>query len=216
VIRRTLEDGELQSLLNVTATVPERYGMSGYERYLLYRFAVETGIRSNEIRSLTVSDFDFDNLTVTVKAGSSKHRRMDIQALKPDTALLLKEFFKNKTFNTKAFGGSYKQLTDRTAEMIKADLVATEVKDESGKIIRKSIPYIDEADRVFDFHSLRHQTGTELARAGVHPRDAQAFMHHSSIEITMKYYTHLRKGAEVETAAKIPDLSLSNKKIKAG
>ncbi len=34
-------------------------------------------------------------------------------------------------------------------------------------------------------------------------------MRHSSIEITMKYYTHLRKGAEVETAAKIPDLSLS-------
>ncbi len=100
--------------------------------------------------------------------------------------------------------------------MLKADLAETEVKDESGTIIRKSVPYIDASCRVFDFHSLRHQCGTMLARAGVHPRDAQSHMRHSSIEITMKYYTHLRKGAEIETAAKIPDLSLNKKKEKAG
>ena len=197
VNRRALDDHELQRLLDTTATGPERYGMSGYERYLLYRFAVETGFRANEIRGLTAGDFDFNNLTVTVKAGSSKHRRQDIQALKPDAAELLKEFFKNKTFNTMAFGGTYVRLTGRTAEMIREDLEQAE------------IPYIDEAGRVFDFHSLRHQTGTMLARAGVHPRDAQAHMRHSTIELTMKYYTHLRKGAEIETAAKIPDLSLS-------
>jgi integrase len=203
VNRRALNGNELQRLLDTTETGPNLYGMSGYERYLLYRFAVETGLRANEIRSLTVGDFDFDNLTVTVKASSSKHRRQDIQALKPDTAELLRKYFDNRTFNTMAFGGTYARLTDRTAEMIREDLEQAE------------IPYIDEAGRVFDFHSLRHQTGTMLARAGVHPRDAQAFMRHSSIEITMKYYTHLRKGAEVETAEKIPDLSLSKTKRQA-
>lgn len=211
--RRALENDEFVRLLETTAAGPVRFGMSGYERYLLYRFAAEAGLRANEIRSLKVGDFDFDNLRVIVRAGFSKRRREDIQPLRPDTAALLKEFFKNKTpeakeffknktLEAKAFGGTYKHLTDRTAETVRADLAAA------------GIPYADEAGRVFDFHGLRHQTGTMLARAGVHPRDAQAFMRHSSIEITMKYYTHLRKGAEVETAAKIPDLSLRKDKEK--
>ncbi len=183
VNRRVLENDELRKFLDTTATGPERYGISGHERYLLYRFAVETGLRANEIRNLRKIDFDFDNLTVTIGANSSKRKKLDVQRLKP--------------FIAKAFGGTYKQLTDRTAEMIREDLEQAE------------ISYVDEAGQVFDFHSLRHQTGTMLARAGVHPKDAQAFMRHSSIEITMKYYTHLSKGAEVETASKIPDLSLS-------
>ncbi len=120
--RRALEPDEIRWLLEATTTAPKRFGMSGYERYLLYRFAAETGLRANEIRSLTVADFDFDNLRVTVKAGYSKRRREDIQPLRPDTTMLLKEFFKEKMPNLEAFGGTYKQLTKRTSDMIKADL----------------------------------------------------------------------------------------------
>ena len=196
VIRRALEQEDLIRLLETTAKGPVRFGMTGYERYLLYRFAAETGLRANEIRSLTIADYDFENLTVTVKAGSSKHKRQDVQVLRLDTAALLREFIQNKTPRAKAFGGTYKKLTDRTADMVREDLADA------------GIDYLDEAGRVFDFHSLRHQTGSMLARYGVHPRDAQAHMRHSDINLTMKYYTHLRKGAESETAAKLPDLSL--------
>ena len=196
VNRRALEDNELIRLLDTTATGPERYGMSGFERYLLYRLAAESGLRANEIRNLSVGDFDFEHLTVTVKAGSSKRKRQDVQVLRSDTAVLLKEFFKNKTPWAKAFGGAYKCLTGRTGEMVHQDMVDA------------GIAYIDEAGRVFDFHALRHQTGSMLARYGVHPADAKAHMRHSDINLTMRFYTHLRKGAEAETAAKLPDLSL--------
>ena len=74
------------------------------------------------------------------------------------------------------------------------------------------IAYIDESGRVFDFHSLRHQTGSMSARYGIHPRDAHAHMRHSDINLTMRYYTHLQKGAESETVAKLPDLSLQHNK----
>ena len=195
IVRRSHED-ELRRLLEATAKGNVRFGMSGYERYLLYRFAAETGLRANEIRNLSVSDFDFEHLTVTVRAGSSKRKRQDVQVLRSDTVVLLKEFFKNKTPGAKVFGGTYKRLTDRTAEMVHQDLADAD------------IAYIDEAGRVFDFHSFRHQTGSMLARYGVHPADAKAHMRHSSIDLTMRYYTHLRKGAESETAAKLPDLSL--------
>jgi len=196
IIRRALEQDELLRLLETTAKGPVRFGMTGFERYLLYRFAAETGLRANEVRSLTVTDYDFENMTVTLKAGSSKHKRQDVQFLRSNTAALLREFFQNKTPKAKAFGGTYSKLTDRTADMVREDLADA------------GIDYQDEAGRVFDFHSLRHQTGSMLAQYGVHPADAKAHMRHSDINLTLKYYTHLRRGAEIETAAKLPDLSL--------
>ena len=120
--RRSLEPDKVRRLLETTAAGPERVGMSGYERSLLYRFAAESGLRANEIRNLKVGDFDFENLTVTVKAGYSKRRREDIQHLKKGTAVLLREFLKDKMPNVKVFGGKYKRLTKRTSDILKADL----------------------------------------------------------------------------------------------
>ncbi len=195
--RRALEPDELKRLLETVVKGPERYGMSGYERYLLYRFAAETGLRANEIRTLTVQSFDFDQLGVTVQAGHSKRRRQDHQPLRPDTAQLLKEFFAGKMPAAKAFGGTYKRLTKRTANIVKADLADA------------GIPYLDAAGRYADFHSLRHTMGSLLAASGVHPKVAQSLMRHSDINLTMSRYTHTLTGQEAEAIRNLPDLSLS-------
>ena len=50
-----------------------------------------------------------------------------------------------------------------------------------------------EAGRI-DFHGLRHSCATNLARAGVPPQHLQAFMRHSTFQVTSAYYVHL--GAE--------------------
>jgi len=198
--RRALEPDELRHLLETVVSSPERFGMDGYERYLLYRFAAETGLRANEIRSLRVGSFDFENCTVTVKAAYSKRRRQDAIPLRPDTATELKEFFKGKLLTVKAFGGTYKRLTKRTSDVIKADLLDAE------------IPYVDDAGRYADFHSLRHTTGSLLAASGVHPKVAQSIMRHSKIDLTMTRYTHVLRGQESEAVAKLPNLSLSSRK----
>ncbi len=206
--RRSFEPDELKRLLKTTTEGPVRYGMTGYERYLLYRFAAETGLRANEIRGLTVLDFDFEQLRVTVKAGHSKRRREDTLPLRPDTAQLLKEFFADKLPTVKAFGGTYRRLTKRTADMLEADLTATEEKDQNGKTIGKAVPYLDEAGRYADFHSLRHTTGSLLAASGVHPKVAQTLMRHSDINLTMSKYTHTLTGQEAQAVESLPDLSL--------
>jgi len=194
--RRALLVDELRRLFETTAAGPERFGMTGQERALLYRLAVETGLRRNELKTLTVGCFDFDNLTVTVKAGYSKHRREDVLPLRENTAAELKQFLIDKLPAATVFGGSYTQLTDRTAEMIQADL------QDAG------IAYKDESGRVFDFHSLRHQTGSLLAASGVHPKVAQSIMRHSTIELTMGIYTHTLTGQDSQAVASLPDLSL--------
>jgi len=204
--RRALEPDEMRRLLEATAAAPERFGMTGYERSLLYRFAAETGLRANEIRSLKVSYFDFDNLTVTVKAGYSKRRREDVLPLRPDTAAMLQESFSGKMPTVKAFGGTCKQLTSQTSNMLKADLAAA------------AIPYVDDAGRYADFHSLRHTTGSLLAASGVHPKVAQSIMRHSDINLTLSRYTHTLTGQEAQAVAGLPDFSLpsSQKQIATG
>jgi len=58
-------------------------------------------------------------------------------------------------------------------------------------LAKAEIPYRDPDGRVFDFHSFRHQFISSLSEADVHPRTAQQLARHSTIELTMKRYTHL-------------------------
>jgi len=200
--RRVLEIDQLRHLLEVTKSAPKRFGMAGYERYLLYRLTAETGLRANEIRSLKISSFDFKNLTIKVSPEFTKNKQEAVQLLRADTATELKEFFGGKMPNVKAFGGTYKQLTDKTANMLKADLADA------------GIPYVSNG-LYFDYHSLRHQTGTLLAASGVHPKVAQKIMRHSDINLTMSRYTHTLTGQEAKAIAGLPDLSSPGKQQKA-
>lgn len=141
-------------------------------------------MRADELRSLNVLSFDFDNCTVTAESKFTKNSKEAVLPLRSDTAAELKDFFKGKTPGAKAFGGSYKRLTGRTADMPKADLAAA------------GIPYVDDAGRYADFHALRHSTGSLLAASGVHSKVAQSIMRHSDINLTMSLYTHTLRGQE--------------------
>ena len=56
--RRALSNDELVRLLDVAREGPTRYRMTGPDRARLYQLAVETGLRANELRSLTWDSFD--------------------------------------------------------------------------------------------------------------------------------------------------------------
>jgi len=195
--RRGLETDEIRRLLETTKAQPERFGLSGYERALLYRLAAETGLRRSELHSLKVSLFDFDNCSVTVSAAYSKNKKESTLPLRPDTAIELKQYFADKLTTAQAFN-----MPDKTAVMLKADLEAA------------GIAYVDESGRYADFHCLRHTTGTLLAAAGVHPKTAQSIMRHSTIELTMGIYTHTLIGQEAQAVQSLPDLSLPSSKQK--
>ncbi len=203
--RRALEVDEARRLLEATRRAPARFGMTGPERAMLYRLAIETGARAGELRSLTVSSFDLDGCAVIIEARYSKRRRRDTLPLRSETAAELRGFFADKMPMTKAFNMPGK---DRVADMIQADLAATQETDAAGNVLQKAIPYVDESGRYADFHSLRHTTGSFLAAAGVHPKVAQEILRHSKIELTMNIYTHTLHGQQSEAVAKMPDLSL--------
>jgi integrase len=192
--RRALSVDELKQLLYTTANAEENFGMSGHERALLYQFAIETGLRANEIRNLRKADFDFDQCNVTVRATTTKGKRQDVQYFTRGLCYYLKAFLQSKMPEAKAFGGRFKRLTGKTSDMLKRDLG------------RAEIPYIDESGRVFDFHALRGECATLLVASGVDPKTAQTIMRHRDINLTMNYYTHTLRGQEAQAIASLPDL----------
>jgi len=198
--RRAATVDELRWLLETTRQGPERFGLTGYERSLLYWFAVETGLRANEIRTLTVASFNFADSTVTVDAAYSKHRRQDIQPLKADLQAALQKYLANKLPSVKAF-----YVTDKTCDMIKADLADAK------------IDYVDGADCHFDFHALRHTYITNLHKAP--SRVAQSLARHKSSAMTDRY-THIKLHDERAALNCLPDLtqpsSESQQAVKAG
>ncbi len=196
--RRALDVEQLRTLLQKTAEGPQRYGMSGRERYLLYRLAAETGLRAGELRRLRKADFNFNAATVTVQAvRATKSKRTREQALSPSLCAELRDFLASKLPEVKAFGGSYAALTRRTAGMLQEDLAEAK------------IAYKDDQGDVFDFHSLRVECASLLIDSGVDPKQAQEIMRHSTIGLTMDIYTKvLGRKKKAQAIANLPDLSL--------
>ena len=193
--RRALGPDELRTLLDHTQTAPERFKMTGEQRVVLYLLAVESGLRANELRSLTVSSFNIENHTVTVDSGSAKNRQSSTLPLRARTTTKLQEHFKFKPLMSQAFDLPSKY---NMADMLRADL------HDAG------ISYSDKPDspNYINFHSLRHTTGTLLAASGVHPKVAQSIMRHSDINLTMSRYTHTLRGQEAKAIENLPDLLL--------
>ena len=192
--RRALTTDEARKLLHAAACGPQRQGTPGPQRALIYRIALETGLRLNELRSLRKVDFDLKvkSPSVTVRAAYAKNHRADTLPLRKDTAELIRDHLATKMPTAQAF--SIRQWI-RAGDMIRADL------QEAG------IPYRDASDRVVDFHALRHTFVTNMANAGVHPRLAQKLARHSTITLTMDRYTHTVQEQEMVAISKLPDLS---------
>lgn len=187
--RRAITLDEQRKLLETTRNGKNHHNMTGLERSLVYTLALQTGLRANELRSLTVGSFDFKENIVTLQAAYTKNKKTAIIDLKPETAGELKSLFTGKTPNVRAFA-----MPDQPSKMIKIDLKAAEIEYET-----------DEGKA--DFHSLRHSFITNLAQAGVHPSDAMALARHSTITLTMNFYTHTKRESLRKIINEQPDLT---------
>jgi integrase len=174
--------------------------LTGEDRAILYLVALNTGLRANELASLTAGSFKLDgeSPTVTVEAAYSKHRRRDVLPLRGDVVAALQEYL--------AAGGRASgpgRLWPRSWYRASAKMLRFDLKT-------AGIPYQTEDGQVFDFHALRHQFISNLARAGVHPKAAQALDRHSTITLTLDRYTHVDLPDLSSALDRLPLLSCSD------
>jgi integrase len=203
--RRILEPYEFDKLVDAARRGRPFRELAGPDRAVLYLVAVNTGLRAKELASLDPGSFDLESSppTVTVEAAYSKHRRRDVLPIRPDLAAAVSEHVVSRGLvrEERLWPGTW--INKASAKMLRKDLAAA------------SIPYRDEAGRVFDFHALRHQFISNLAHAGAHPKEAQALARHSTITLTMDRYTHLGMVDMVSALDKLPAIRAGTEEIEA-
>lgn len=197
--RRALTADELRQLIAAAEHGPERYGMPGPDRAMLYLLASETGLRSNELRSLTVGSFELgsERPTVALQAAYSKRRRADVLPLKASTAKALGAFLRARAGLPKSPAFAALPAPGVMARMVREDAAAAGIVASAERA---------KGEPVLDFHGLRHSFVSSLRDSGVDVKLAQTLARHSTITLTMDRYTHLRPTDERRAIEGLPDL----------
>jgi integrase len=169
--RRTISLDELLRLIDATQRGETYQGLSGPIRALCYRTAAATGLRYNELASITPVSFDWKAPSVKIIAAYAKNGETATLTL-PDDLIA--------------------DLATHVATIEPGKPVFPLPKGKGARLIRRDlkaagIPYRDSAGLVFDFHSLRCELATLADAAGVSPRVVQKMMRHSSLELTGRY-----------------------------
>ena len=213
--RRMLLPEEWRRVKAVTNSGQERYGVSGAERALLYETAIQSGLRSNELRCLTRGRlyFDADTPYITAKAGNTKNRKDARQFIQPELAADLRAHIATKAPKAPVF-----KLPHETnmAAMLRDDLAEArkrwlkEAIDDAQEYARRLesdfLTDTNHEGEITDFHSLRHTCGAWFAMSGAHPKVVQQVMRHSTITLTMDTYGHLFPGQEADAVIGMRDL----------
>ena len=189
----------------------EHHGMAAAERVVLYAVAIQTGLRQNEIRSLTHGNLFLSGPQpfVTCHGPNTKNGKDARQYIRRELA--------DELAALAAPGKVFPELPARNhcAPMLLADVAAAraawlrETSDEAERARREQSDFllpVNYDGEHLDFHSLRHTCGAWLALAGCHPKVVQEVMRHSSITLTMGAYGHLFPGQTADAIAKLPDM----------
>ena len=183
---------QVQRLIDTTAASSVvRSRMEGGIRALLYRLAVETGLRAGAIAALTRENFRFaddGSAIVTVEAGHQKNRRRHRVPVRASLAGELRRLIARTEPGRPLFK------LRRGAELLRRDLADAE------------LPEYDAEGHRLDFHSFRHTAGTWLSEHGVDLKVVQEVLGHKTFAMTADRYTHVRLERVAAEMQKLPEL----------
>jgi integrase len=172
-----------------------KFDRLGWERCLIYKTLVYTGLRRGELEALQVRNLTLDGTRpcVVLPPEVTKNRKGTDIPLRADLVEDLKAWLKatGKTGSDRVFRVAYD-----LNNILKHDMKWA------------GIAYKDDQGRTIDVHALRHTTATYLSRAKVSPRIAQGFMRHADIKLTMQTYSDPRLLDEAEALNALPEMKV--------
>jgi integrase len=171
--RRALEAEEAAALIAHTPTQKKRGRMTGPDRAILYAVAIGTGLRFQELHSLTPESFDLDAdpPTITCLGENTKNGKIAVQPIRPELAEMLRPWLQGKTPGIPVFA----MRSDAAAIAVRRDLEAAGVDSAAS----------------YDFHALRHTYVSLLVKSGASVKVCQELARHADAKLTMNVYTHL-------------------------
>jgi len=165
----------------------------GWERALIYKALVLTGLRRGELASLTVGQLELDAPTpyAILEAADEKNREGSSIPLRADLVADLRLWLDDKL---RALQAAARKRGSPILSRLAADTPVLNVPKALVKILDRDlefagVPKHDERGRSVDVHSLRMTFGTYLSAGGVPLRTAQSAMRHSDPKLTANTYT---------------------------
>ena len=211
--KRVLTNFELQCIERADFTEREQMFID-----ILYY----TGLRKGEVLALDITDIKKDKKTLRVD--QNLDMRNNIPELKdpksksgfrevpiPDILYDSLTHYVNNTKTFYLFTGKNGELITRSSYRRMWDSIMKKVKCAAGQILAESDItdndlIINQAEELLDFtpHTFRHTYATNLYYAGVKVKRMQYLLGHSTLEMTLKIYTHLDKiNLETDTTEQI-------------
>ena len=175
-VRRCLSKEEINSLLN---TVEEEHFL------ILYKTALATGLRANELRQLSTNDLHKSKMALILSEKWTKNRKGGLHPIPECLYIELQDFI-----------GKAKLLYDK----YQRDGKTIKVPDSPllyvpGQVFRtinrhycKANIEIETQDGVVDFHALRVTYINLIVESGANSKTAQALARHSSVDMTFNRY----------------------------
>ncbi|QSO49172.1 tyrosine-type recombinase/integrase [Alicyclobacillus mengziensis] len=159
---------------------PNKHTYAGFRDYILMRLLLESGMRINEVLSLTTENIDFKTRLITLSGAQNKNRKVRIIPLSPDMVRLVMDLMaENKTYFPEAmhlFLANY-------GEPLSQEGITHRVKQygrEAG---------IAEHVRCSP-HTFRHTFAKSFLTAGGDIIALQRILGHSSMDMVRKYVQH--------------------------
>ena len=190
---RTQGQAEGEADAKVRPEVRGQLEALGRERALIYKTLVLTGLRKNELATLTVAQLRLDGPIpyIELDADDEKNREGNSVMIRADLAEDLRRWLAESSPHSRrkpADGAS------RFRPGFPAIVRVFDVPDGLVRIFDRDlklagIPKRDERGRTLDVHALRTTFGTLLSKGGVPLRTAQAAMRHSDPSLTANVYT---------------------------
>jgi integrase len=209
-VRRGARKGEAYAELR--AETVSRLQAAGRERALIYKTLLLTGLRKNELATLTVGQLDLTlgAAFLQLDAADEKNRSGSAIPIRDDLADDLRGWLIDKLAviqsQARKAGGpiALRLPTETLVFAVPAGLLRILDRD----LKAAGIPKRDDRGRTVDVHAMRTTFGTLLSKTGTSPRTAQAAMRHSDIKLTMGVYTDPRLLDVRGAVEKLPVLPL--------
>ncbi len=192
-VRRALTPEEAAALVQAAENGAVVMGLSGPDRATLYRVAMGTGFRAEELTSLTPAAFhlDSDPPEIVCAAAYTKNGHLAEQPVSAALATILRPWLATKPAGTPVFS----LRADKTAELIRHDLEAA------------GVPYVDEDGRYADFHALRVTYISGLVASGASVKTCQTLARHSTPSLTIGIYAKASIHDLTGAVESLPDLT---------
>ncbi len=185
-VRRGPNKGEQAAKVRPKTEV--RLQRLGRERELIYRTLAFTGLRQNELASITVAQVhtSANPPYIDLNAADEKSGRGTKIPLRRDLAVLLTAWIDEKPHSQPVLSMANAGRVDPSTKLFNVPAQLVKILDRD--LIAAGIPKRDDRGRTIDVHALRHSFGTMLAKSGATPKESQLAMRHSKIELTMNTY----------------------------